>query len=576
MKASIRRALHGAQLSFWMGAIVEKKNNLRYIFALHILSFPALMPETPAPTSTCMARPGPQHFAYLRAVAEGVPVAEAARRYLGVEDGRAAGAAHRAVVEWLRAVARRAGERRWRLIGLALPPGEADERPALEDWAAGQGLADWSEAELVELYAQAFPEGSRDTRRQRLRERQLAALRDLEAVAVEQPRAQDPVAAWFEPQAAARLERAGLHTLEALRRRVARGGRWWRGLPGVGAVKAGRIGARLGQLLPLPPPPCFGRTPGVATAEQGAGLGDGPSQEDRALIEAWVAARAGSAATARAYRREALRLALWAAVERRRPLAALGPQDGLAYAAFLEQVPEHWISRRRAKPLQPGWAPFAGPLSAASRRQALSVLAAFHAWAVDEGRLARNPWRELLEGRTGALEAEAVGETGTAEAAASAGLPRSSASGESGPGRAALLARIEAQPPSASRERALLVLRLGEATGLRPGELLAARLGDLAPGGGGWTLRVRRGARWRELPLPEPGRQALVRYLQCRGLAVEDRLPRRAPLLASLADPLRPIGYQALYESLRGWLGRARHGGRPLSAGAAAARASGG
>lgn len=502
-------------------------------------------------------------------MAEGVPVAEAARRYLGVEDGRAAGAAHRGLAEWLRMLARRAGDRRWRLIGRVPGPGGADARPSLEDWAAEQGLADWSEAERIELYAQAFPGGPGDARQQRLRERQLAALRELESVTVEPPRAEDPVAAWFEPQAAARLEQAGLRTLQALRRRVARGGRWWRGLPAIGPVKAGRIAAHLGRLLPLPAPPCFGPMPGAAraaastkapvpAAAHSPGPRDGPSPGDRALIEAWIAARAGSAATARAYRREALRLALWAAVERRKPLTGLGPQDGLDYAAFLERIPEPWISRRRAKPLQPGWAPFAGPLSAASRRQALAVLAALFGWLVDEGRLARNPWRPALERGTRTADAvEGAGATGAADASAVAAPPRPATRGKAGRDRAVLLERIEAQPASASRERALLVLRLGVAAGLRPGELLAARLGDLAPAGDGWTLRVGRGTRQREQPLPEAGRQALARYLHSRGLPVQGG-PPRAPLLASLADPLRPIGYQALYESLRGWTGRVR------------------
>jgi hypothetical protein len=57
-------------------------------------------------------RLGAHHIACLRAFAEGLSVAEAATRYLAVEHALAAPAAYRAVLDQVRAVARRRGDSR--------------------------------------------------------------------------------------------------------------------------------------------------------------------------------------------------------------------------------------------------------------------------------------------------------------------------------------------------------------------------------------------------------------------------------------------------------------------------------
>jgi hypothetical protein len=72
-------------------------------------------------TATVELAPGAErlalpHFAHLRAVSQGMPAAEAAPRYLAVEDGREALAAHRRLVDRAAAIARRRGDSRWRLL----------------------------------------------------------------------------------------------------------------------------------------------------------------------------------------------------------------------------------------------------------------------------------------------------------------------------------------------------------------------------------------------------------------------------------------------------------------------------
>jgi integrase len=57
--------------------------------------------------------------------------------------------------------------------------------------------------------------------------------------------------------------------------------------------------------------------------------------------------------------------------------------------------------------------------------------------------------------------------------------------------------------------------------------------------------------------VPGQALQALQAYLAVRGLGAIQAAPPGAPLLASTLDPMAPIGYQALYEHVRGWLARA-------------------
>jgi site-specific recombinase XerD len=209
--------------------------------------------------------------------------------------------------------------------------------------------------------------------------------------------------------------------------------------------------------------------------------------------------------------------------------------------AFLEHVPERWISRRRAAPLEPGWAPFAGQLTLASRRQAVIIVASLFTWLVKGGYLVHNPW-DLVNRRTGDDAAQHALDTRAFEPAV----------------WAALLGWIESQARSPSRERMLFLLRFTEATGLRASELVSARLSDLRPVGGRWAMQVQgKGAKKRIAAVPTQALRALHTYLEARGLPPLERAPEDAPLIASVDDAAASIGYRALYETVRGWLRRA-------------------
>ena len=550
-------------------------------------------------------RLGLHHFAYLRAIAMGLDRVESARRYLAIDHAASAVTAHRLVVERLRALTRRRGDRRWRLVGLSIPvlgakgsPGEGGEHdavapPTLAEWAEAHGLEDWGEAELQVLYTEAFPVTDRTAaRNQRMRERQRALLFELEQLAAETPQPTDLVLGWFEDAVAKRLIGAGWITLGDLRQRIARGGRWWRGLSGVGAVKAARLAAYLETLLPSVPTGAHtagfhvqaqrawamsaaaDRAEGEEGEEEDGAAGHAElgfieteahqlltsdSSSNRSLptaagihatddpqaINAWIAAKAGGAATARSYRKEAERLLVWCLLERHKPLSSMDQGDCLAYLTFLEHLPETWISLRHARRHEPGWTPFRGPLSTSSRRYALVVLSGLFDWLVSARYLTANPWRlvnrKIADDRFAELDSRAF--TPQAWDALHAFLASSQVF------------------PSSARDRIAFLLAFGEATGLRASELVSATLGDFRKVNRGWVLQVQgKGGKARVVAVPGQAAQAVNQYLKTRGIAPLgsfESVHGELPLVASALDPEASVSYSALYRSLKSWLHKA-------------------
>jgi len=281
------------------------------------------------------------HFAFMRALIQGLDARASWDRYLRLEGESADMRNVRRTVAWMRdafaAAARR--ERRPGTARLILLDPErfasAPQLPSLEDFAREQGLEDFSHAEQIEAYEAAHPRtGARagngqGGRRARVVARQLEALQWLEGLAAEDPRPDDPVDAWLNPALAARLERAGLRSLRTLVECIDEAGaRWWTRVPGIGAQKASRViewlqanenalGLRVGphalrgrsQLAPevlqgvvapatalrplekfLLPPPLDGRE-GVFRAPAADCML--PARDDREAIAAWLDARAG-------------------------------------------------------------------------------------------------------------------------------------------------------------------------------------------------------------------------------------------------------------------------------------------
>ena len=525
---------------------------------------------------------GRHHFSHLRTIAEGLDAVESAKRYLGVEHGHQAKTAHQQTVDAIRAVARRHNEVAWRLIGLVIHVEVDASQPSLEDFMEERGLDGWSESEIAEMYAEAYPpQGKADykaARRAKLRERQLQLLKRLEQLAAETPSPTDLVSGWFDEVTAQKLLNAGILTLSDLNQKIATGGRWYRGMPAVGEHKARRIAAHLATLLPrhIPAPkpvlalasspslfapsatPSSGGFGAVVGRENGQITLPSPAQasdlglrpagrlldarNDQEAVEAWISARAGSLPTVTVYRREAHRLMLWLQYERwGKTLSEMQIEDCRDYMAFLQNIPDKWISRVRAAPGQPGWAPFRGPLSHKSQRQSIVIVASLFTWLQSAQYLTQNPW-PLINQKTGDDQAEQLLDTKALSEAA----------------YKEVIEYVLSQAPSPSRSRILFILRFVESVGLRSAELIAAKLGDLRLEPEGWMMQVHgKGSKNRIAAIPRQAFEALQDYLESRHLGGIESAPPAAPLLASALDPMEPVGYQALYEHVKGWISKA-------------------
>lgn len=321
-----------------------------------------------------------------------------------------------------------------------------DDVPTLEDYRAQvdpDGV--YGEAELIELYRGDFPPppspalDRKIARNARLRARQAAALERMERALVQDPAPEHPLDGWFEPAVAARLASAGLTTLADLlaliqRRRQ----RWYTAVPRLGPKGAQRITDWLDLharslhciLSPLATTPrrqlAVGhpvltrpavsadvapleslRVPPELDGSQGLNRAPVPAHQaelatDLDAVNAWIAIRGErSAHTARAYRREAERLLLWAIIVRRKPLSSLNTLDCREYInGFLAdpQPAGRWIGNGKAERFDPAWRPFGKKLPPASRETARKILSAMCSWLVEEHYLLVNPFQWAAEG----------------------------------------------------------------------------------------------------------------------------------------------------------------------------------
>lgn len=252
-------------------------------------------------------------------------------------------------------------------------------------------------------------------------DRRVDALAELERLGTAAPRPQHGVELWFAPALARRLRKAQIVTLNTLFDLAnRRGSGWWRAVPRIGALAGaavnrwlsenrsafkdqdgkpllgahvenrtllapGRLGPEMRQPLPL-----------EWMTEAPAGAADTGSMHcpGISVVKTWLRDAAGdSGSTFAAYRKEAERLLLWAALERRKGLSQLDLDDRLAYLGFLAQ-PEpagRWCGPRAPRHLA-AWRPFTGPLSPASVRHSMRVLGALFRWMHANGYASAALW----------------------------------------------------------------------------------------------------------------------------------------------------------------------------------------
>ncbi|WP_341666628.1 tyrosine-type recombinase/integrase [Alcaligenes sp. SDU_A2] len=253
------------------------------------------------------------------------------------------------------------------------------------------------------------------------------------------------------------------------------------------------------------------------------------AQTDIDAIRGWLARYIDSPRTYANYRKEAERLLLWAVVERRKPLSSLSHEDILAYRYFLAdpQPAERWVAPGGARPArhQASWRPFAGPLSPASRNQAMLILNGLFSWLVQAGYLAGNP---LALSRQRSTERPTRQQTRYLDARQwrwvqdwICALPQNDA----------------AEARHKARIRWLFSILYGGA--LRISELVQARMADVAmrldsQGHEQWWLNIHgKGDKARRIPMTQELMRELLHYRQAFGLQGLPHAMETQPLLMS-------------------------------------------
>jgi site-specific recombinase XerD len=450
----------------------------------------------------------------------------------------------RAAVEQYLADRRRDGQSSRGVIGSV--------KRALMQWATARGRLD-----LAAAIGAGMPGRSKTVRAA------LSAAQTLRDAPEPTPLIGDAVERWLPVRVSQALRAAGLRTLADLTVRVPRRRRWWVAIDGLGAAGARQVEAFFAahpslteraralvvavapELAPwerLTVPELLDGSHGTFRAPRAScALA---ADDDYQAVQAWLSLHE-SAATQRAYRKEAERLMLWAIVERGRALSSLTTEDAVAYRAFLRQPTPRarWVG-----PAQPRhsveWRPFAGALSPRSTAYALSVLNALYRWLIEQRYVLANPFAGVKVRGVKAAGIDSARMFTEGEWA----LVRTLADG--------LEWSYGWSEPAAQRLR--FVIDLAYATGLRSSELVAATLGAVQiDSHGAWWLRVRgKGGKVGDVALPPMARAALDRYLVQRGLWVTPaKWDPATPLVGSLEGEA-PITSSRLWAVMKRFFAR--------------------
>jgi site-specific recombinase XerD len=247
---------------------------------------------------------------------------------------------------------------------------------------------------------------------------------------------------------------------------------------------------------------------------------------DYEAVHAWLALHEAPD-TARAYRKEAERLLLWAIVECQRPLSSLTTDDAVAYRAFLRHPTprERWVGPARPRE-SAEWRPFVDGLSSPSIAYALTVLRALFRWLIEQRYVLANPFAGLnVRGaeRKAPFDADRCLTQSQWEAARTLAGQLELAHGWTGP----------------AAQRLRFILDFAYATGLRAQELVDAKLGDIQEDehGDRWLRLIGKGNKKARVAVPPLAWRALEQHLVERGLPVtREHWPRAVKLVGALTE----------------------------------------
>jgi integrase/recombinase XerD len=237
--------------------------------------------------------------------------------------------------------------------------------------------------------------------------------------------------------------------------------------------------------------------------------------------------------------KELFRFLTWCREEAGKSMRQLTVNDLNAYKDFLKDPPSAWISTTKWPRTDERYRPFTGPLSDASRRQAMIAVKGLFAFAEQTGYLRRDP---------GALVRNVRTPTGSR-------ITRYLTQDAIGLALATVEAR-DAETPAAvrRRERDRFLLIAYAHTGARLNEIVSATMGAIyTEGNGRWWLDVLgKGSKPRRLPVPPDLLEAFRRYRGAFGLLPQTPRTDDTPLvLSSRSTTLARITDEAASEAMK-------------------------
>lgn len=529
-----------------------------------------------------------QNFAFMRAITQGMDRRLAWERYMSLDAEHYDARVANRLTAWLRVnlatAARREGKHGIaRLVQIdPYTLSEGAKHPTLDEFAQSAGLEDFSLEEIEFQYREAYghAEGRRSPRA-RVIKRQLEALHWLEHQSVCDPQASDPISDWFPELLADRLTASGLKSLTALVDTInGKGEGWHRSIRGVGQTKARRIVTWLReneatthlavgehalvprrelqprQLAAVVAPATdvvpFEKLVVPAPLDGSQGKFRAPpahcalmANTDKEAVEAWLASKGSGETTVltptqRSYRKEAERLLLWCVLVTGKAMSSITAEDAGQFRQFLQAPPASWCSPRNQPRWSPLWRPLEKPLSDTATRHAIKVLQVMFSWLGVQGYLSSNPFASLPKASaqarpSGAKRAFSKEQIGFA------------------------LDGLKALPESPANRRLARALQWMYFTGLRLGEMVHAKVGDLRDHGDGqWMLTVAgQGRASREVAVPRDLVETLIVEVELEHQADGSSFEERAavPILwrgsAERGGRLLPIARGTLYKQLK-------------------------
>ncbi len=242
------------------------------------------------------------------------------------------------------------------------------------------------------------------------------------------------------------------------------------------------------------------------------------AQTDSELAREYIGHGELSPASRANTQKELFRFLTWCREEARKTLRELTVADLNSYKDFLRAPPADWVSATKWPRTDVRYRPFSGPLSDASRRQAVIAVKGFLRFAEQTGYLERNPGALVRHVRVAAGARITRYLTPDAIALALDAVNQREASSQAAVRR---------------RERDRYLLLAYAHTGARLSEIVSADMGALyTEGNGRWWLDVQgKGGKARRLPVPPDMLDAFRRYRAAYGLPPHTSRGDRTPMV---------------------------------------------